>query len=394
MRNVYLINLSFGLAGIERRFANVWRVLTRRRNVHPVLVIPSPLAEVLRESELFPDEPGGALVLPEPGAVSWLAGLPLPRRFDSPMAFFRSRVAARGYRTAWERISKDRDAVIHVGMNASALRPPDKPIVYECVDSTLSQLGTRHFRRAAARRSIVNCQTDRIRSALDACHAESRPRWQTLTSPAYFANYPEHDPDVERDRSLIVFVGRLAPEKNPLMFIEAVGRVRQTGANCRAIMLGEGPLEADCRALIAKLRLDPFVTIDFAPKPWSVLASASIFVTLQTGDNYGSQSLLEAMGAGCAVIASDVGETHRIVTDDVGARTRLRVDELADAIQRMVSSPEKTRQLGDRARHIARTRYSADRYAEFLESLYERAVDYHSAAGSVVTNDRREISDM
>jgi glycosyltransferase involved in cell wall biosynthesis len=374
MKNVYLINLSFGLAGIERRFANLWRALRRRGNVFPILVIPSSLAALLDEARLLPDDPTGLIVTPEP---STLAKLRVPSSLDVPLAIVRSRIAAIGYRSVWSRIRRDRNAVVHVGMNTSAIKPPDVPAVYECVDANLEQFDTRHFRRASTRRCIVHCQTDRIRMALDCVFASRPTRWRTITSPMYFAQYDEKRANGNRDPRLIAFVGRFAPEKNPMMFIEAVARLRGQRTDCRAIMLGEGPLRQACMARIRELGLESVIAIDFVPRPTEILHRAAVYVSLQPGDNYGSQSLLEAMGAGCAVVASDVGETKKIVTDRTGVRTLLSAESVAAALQPLISDPNRSHQLGEEAARIARTQYSADAYAAFLESAYELAVQHH-----------------
>lgn len=377
MRTVYLVNLSFGLAGIERRFANLWRILHQRGRVFPVLVIPSSLASLLREADLLPYDPAGLLVVEEPAPSKLLARAGLPHMFDLPIGIVRSRIVAVAFRKAWRHIRRDASAIVHVGLNVSPLRPPDVPAVYECVDASLKQLCGRHYRRAARRRSIVHCQTDRIRAALDTEFAGRTPLWRTVTNPTYFAHYVTSLPPEIRDRRLIVFVGRLSPEKNPLLFIEAIARTRSRGIECRAIMLGEGPLRGACDALISHAGLGSAVSIDFVPDPMSVVQRAAIFVTLQTDDNYGSQSLLEAMGAGCAIVASDVGETARIVTEKIGIRVPLTANAVSAAIEQLLSSPRRTELMGAHAADVARTTYSADRYAAFLESLYDDAVEYH-----------------
>ena len=377
MRTVYLINLSFGLAGIERRFANLWRVLHKRGHVNPVLVIPSSLAKLLGSAGLLPSDRRGLIVVREPAISEWLGRTRLPSFLDIPVAIVRSRLAAFGFRAVWRRIANEPDAILHVGLNVSSLRPPDIPAVYECVDATLEQLGGRHYRRAARRRCIVHCQTDRIRTELDREFASRSARWRTVTNPTYFAQYAAAMPDKPRDPTLIAFVGRLSPEKNPLLFIEAVAMARARGVDCRAVILGEGPLRADCEALLKRLGVDGVVSIDFVPNPIEVLHRAAAAVTLQTGDNFGSQSMLEAMGAGCAIIASDVGETRRIVTDEIGIRVPLSASAVSDAIRQLLKNPDHCAGIGRRAAEIARTTYSADTYAAFVESLYEAAAEYH-----------------
>ena len=377
MRRVYLVNLNFGLAGIERRFANLSAVLRRRGVVCPVLVIPAALASRLEEAGLLPEDPGALVVIPEPAPLALFGRLQLPPGFDSAFAIIRSRIASLRLRPVWRDIQRDPNAVIHIGLTCSALRPPDVPTVYECVDSTLKNLDSRLFRRAARRRSVIHCQTDRIRSALDARHALRQPRWRTVTNPTCFAEYGPETSAGERDPQLVAFAGRLHETKNPLLFIEAVALARRRGCPCRVLMLGEGPLQSQVEALVAHHGLQSAVSIRFQPEVVSSLRNASAFVSLQTDDNYPSQSLLEAMGAGCAIIASDVGVTSKLVTDDVGIRVPLTADAVSQAIESLVTDSERARRLGIAAERLVRTQYSADVYASFLESLYEHAVQYH-----------------
>lgn len=280
---------------------------------------------------------------------------------------------ARSFRAVWERIARDAGAVVHIGLNCSALTPPELPLVYECVDSTLTQLDSRHYRLAATRPCIVHCQTDRIRDALERTMAARTPRWTTVTSPCYFASYT--DAPAAQDPRLIAFVGRLAAEKNPVLFVDAIALLRDRGVACRALILGHGPLREAVQRRVAELSLGGLVEIEFTERPIERLRQASIYVTLQSGDNYGSQSLLEAMGAGCAIVASDVGETWKLVRDDTGVRVPFDARALAGALEALLGNSARTRMLGAAAANLARIHHSADRYVMFLEQLYQQAVE-------------------
>jgi glycosyltransferase involved in cell wall biosynthesis len=388
MRNVYLINLSLGLAGTERRFANIWHELRRRGRVRPILVVPDTLADLLYKADLA--APGDALLwtVREHPLFRVLSHVPSTLRGDALIAWLRSRRLARAYDVVWARIRQDPSAVIHIGLNCSSLEPADAPIVYECMDSTLSQLGARHYVKAAARPAVIHCQTERIRLALEQTMAARRPIWTTVSSPSYFASYPPEEPEHERrDPMLVAFVGRLSPEKSPLLFVEAIARVRAAGLPCRGLMLGQGPMLDQVQARIEELGLRDVVHVEYTARPVERLRSAAVFVSLQSSDNYGSQSLLEAMGSGCAVVATDVGETRRIVTSEIGRLVDFSVEALTDALATLLRDPNATARMGASASRIARTQYSADRYAEFLESLYQRAVEMHASIGSsTVTN--------
>ena len=89
------------------------------------------------------------------------------------------------------------------------------------------------------------------------------------------------------------------------------------------------------------------------------------------------------MGAGCAIIATDVGDTFRLVDESVGIRIRQDKHSLADAIVNLVRDPVRTKKLGAAASQRSRTDYSADTHVAYLETLYEDSVSIHNALGNL-----------
>lgn len=385
MRTVYLVNISFGVAGTERRFANLWKAFRARGRVRPVLVIPATQhAGLVRAGMLADGTDRDLWVLREPAwsriVLDILRRTPA-RRIASPL---RTRIAAPRIAAGCRPAAFDPDAVMHVGLPCSPLVPPDMPLVYECMDSTLGDLGRMHYRRASRRPCVVNCQTARIRDGLRRAWEGHPVRWSLEVSPIYFAHYSPTGASagIRRDPNAIAFVGRLTPEKSPMMFLRALSMLAARGSAFQATILGEGPLLANVQAAIVDFGLTDRVRVAHRPEIGPDLAASSIFVSLQTGDNYGSQALLEAMGAGCAVVASDVGETGRLVDEGVGLRVPLEPEPVAEAILSLLGDPDRTRRLGDVACRRARTEYTEDRYAEFLEGLYEQATQLHASARS------------
>lgn len=376
MRRVFLVSVSVGLAGIERRFVNLWRLLRARGRVEPILVVSSVQARILRAAGLLPDDADGVVENPVSPAVAWLTEAEVPAALALPKVVLQSRLLGRGYQRRWSSMQATSGAVLHLGLPCSAITPPDMPAVYECVHAGLGGFRSRHFRIAARRRVVVHCQTARIHRALDATYAGLHPKWETVTNPTYFAHYPEGEPAV-RDSQVLAFVGRLVPMKAPLLFIEAVAQARRRGALWKVLMLGDGPMRGEVEAAIRTHGLTGVVQPTFEPDAPARLAEAAVFASLQTGDNYGSQALLEAMGAGCAIVATNVGQTADIVTPEVGICVSPTGEAVADALCRLWADPEGTRARGLAAAHRARTVFSADRYAAFVESLYERAVQFH-----------------
>lgn len=377
MTRVYLINLGFRLAGVERRFANIWRALRARGRVEPILVIPDVLASNLRGAGLLPADTEGIIEVRVPALMAGLVNRPVFRVGELPRAVFQSRVVARQYRPIWRHLMQDAGAVLHFGMPCAALTPPDLPAVFECMDATLGSFRNSHYRRASRRAVIVHCQTERIRQALSRAYAGEPTRWRLVAGRGYFADY-RVPPLVVRIDNQVAFVGRFDAIKNPLLFIDALAIATQQGGDFRAVMLGEGPLRPEMEAAIIRHGLQSRVEMRFDTKPLATLAESAVYVSLQTSDNFGSQALLEAMGAGCAVIATDVGETSRLVTPDVGTVVPPEAEAVAAALVESVTNPDHTRARGSAASHRALNEYSADAYAAWLETLYSRAAALHA----------------
>ncbi len=376
MKKVFLINLSYGIAGTEKRFLNIWKVLKLRENVVPILVIPDTQAKLFCEAGMLDLSDKNLFIINENKVVRKL----FKARFNNNtlndiVTIIRSRFMAIGYQRAWRMIKKEKEAVIHMGMKCSALFPPTFPIVYECVDSTLSEFRRGHFIRASRKKSIINCQTDRIKAALTAAYKDEKTNWITVTSPSYFADYTSGNGNemVVKDKKLVLFVGRMAQEKNPELLIYAVNEMHKAGTKVKVSMFGAGPMTQKIKSTIADLNLDNIIEIGFTKTPQKYLAKAAIFVSLQSGDNYGSQSLLEAMNSGCAIVATNTGETKRIINETNGILIGFDKKELASALTQLVNDPVRTAALGRNGSTLVQNEYTAHSYAAYLEKLYEQA---------------------
>ncbi|MGH9221089.1 MAG: glycosyltransferase family 4 protein, partial [Vicinamibacterales bacterium] len=133
-----------------------------------------------------------------------------------------------------------------------------------------------------------------------------------FTDPLHFR------PDATRER-VIVFAGRLSSQKRPLLFVDAVARLvtaePELVSDWRFEMYGLGVLEHEVRQRIAAHQLDRILRLSHAPDLARVFARSRLFVSTQAIENFTSLAMLEAMAAGNAVIAEDVGQTREFVRD-------------------------------------------------------------------------------
>jgi glycosyltransferase involved in cell wall biosynthesis len=181
---------------------------------------------------------------------------------------------------------------------------------------------------------------------------------------------------------LLVFVGRLAREKNVGLLLAALAALP---AETWLLLVGDGPdrplLEAQARDRGVADR-----TVFAGTQPPVVvagaLAAADVFVFPSTTETLGL-AMIEAMAAGCAVVAvqapasSDVlrdGETGRLVAGDAAT--------FAGAVRDLLTQPERRSAIG-RAARAAAAEYDHARVTDRLLSIYQElaAVRGPAAAG-------------
>lgn len=367
-RRVYLVNLCFGIAGIEKRFVNILFNLHKRGAVDPVLIIPDEHKTELKHSKLIPDEIEDRIIDVSQSRIGRIPAQYMKRFKVRGYGKWKEYFAAKEFNKEIKKVTKIDSPVMHFGITSRFVKIPKTSNVFECVDSTLVSLNSALWRAIVQEKCIVNCQTDRIRYALEShwprrsCH--------TLTAPLIFANNVAKNKNIKRDSRKIIFVGRLSKEKSPLLFIEALRILRDRNIRFTASILGEGPLESELKKRIKQYNLERIVTLMFDSNVGDHLLSSSIFVSLQTGDNYPSQALLEAMTAGCAVIASDVGETHRFVDSSNGLRVQLDPNEIANCLILLLSDARMTNVMGKKSIEKTIEKFSANKYCEYLEEMY------------------------
>lgn len=117
----------------------------------------------------------------------------------------------------------------------------------------------------------------------------------------------------------IISVARLSPEKNIEAGVAAVAKVKQLRPelDVHYEIIGEGPHRALIESRIAEASLQNDVTL-LGPQNQSVvreaLARSHVFLLPSTAEAL-PMCLLEALGAGLATVATDVGSVDQIVID-------------------------------------------------------------------------------
>ena len=178
----------------------------------------------------------------------------------------------------------------------------------------------------------------------------------------------------------LAIVGRLIPIKGHDVLLRALAVARERLPDLTLEVAGEGPLEPELRATVARLGLDDGVTFLGRVAPVApVLERAQAVVVPSFGEGFGMVAL-EAMERGRAVIASAVGGLPEIVDD---GRTGILVPPgnagaLAAAIVELAGDRARAAELGAAARARALAEFSQERCTARTEAIYGAAL---AAAG-------------
>jgi glycosyltransferase involved in cell wall biosynthesis len=165
-------------------------------------------------------------------------------------------------------------------------------------------------------------------------------------------------------------MARLTKIKNPLLFLDAIKIYNKKRENKTLfLILGHGVLEDEIISYIQKNNLKNVNFLGAIYEPWKYLRTSKVFVSIQQDENYPSQSLLEAMACENAIIASDVGETRKLVTENEGILVNLDAEEIAEAIYKLISDNELCERLGKNARKKAIIDHNIEKYCEYFYKI-------------------------
>jgi glycosyltransferase involved in cell wall biosynthesis len=114
----------------------------------------------------------------------------------------------------------------------------------------------------------------------------------------------------------LLFLARLTPFKDPITPIRAIKIVAKVKPDVKLKIVGGGPLAKRIRLLVKELGLEQNVVIlGEHAETKQFFQESAIFLAMSTVENFLSNSLLEAMASGLAIIATDVGETRNVIKD-------------------------------------------------------------------------------
>ena len=176
--------------------------------------------------------------------------------------------------------------------------------------------------------------------------------------------------------TVMVSVGRLAPEKNWPLLLQATALVLKDFPEFRLVLIGDGQDRNNLEGLAKELGIRRRVTftgaLSFSETP-SYMKAANLFGFASITETQGLATL-EAMAAGLPAVAVDASGTRDILKHGrQGYLVENNPEALAAGIKKLISNPDRMQKFAKAAYKKAQS-FNIERLTEKLLDVYEQAI--------------------
>ena len=223
---------------------------------------------------------------------------------------------------------RPKNIMIHQDMEVIRSKDSDiawrhAPWLYEIIESRLIQLATHVF---CVRKSAVD-RYRRLHAAI-ADRFSFLPTWvdTTVFHPLQTDQIRQDQRQRIADRlgfsaalQLLVWVGRLDRQKDPLLLLDAIKGVVETQPNLHLLMVGDGNMRAQVESRIHTLELQNHISLLGAIPPEQIAELLQIADLSVLSSAYEGMPIvvLEALATGVPVVTTEVGEVRLVVRDGI-----------------------------------------------------------------------------
>ncbi|PZX58482.1 glycosyltransferase involved in cell wall biosynthesis [Algoriphagus ratkowskyi] len=175
---------------------------------------------------------------------------------------------------------------------------------------------------------------------------------------------------------VITMVGRINPGKGQLFFLNLAREISSTYPHCHFVLVGDPypgyeSIEIEMNKFILENGLENCVSnLGFRKDVASILKGSDIFVLPSSLPDSLPTVILEAMAAGCPVVATRSGGSSEMVIDGkTGYLISINdLDEGVNALIKLILDPELRETFGNSGRIRVMNEFSLDSFSENIEN--------------------------
>lgn len=188
--------------------------------------------------------------------------------------------------------------------------------------------------------------------------------------------------DIPADRPMLLYVGRVAYEKNIHFLIEVVRLVKEEYPEVLLLITGEGPAEASLKTLVRDYGLQQQVRfLGYLDREVGLNAcyqAADVFVFSSKSETQGLV-LLEAMAQATPVVAiAELGTASVLVNEQGALIAQDNEIDFAERIQSLLLNSKRREMLGQAGKAYVQRDWSAEVQAEKLVLSYQTLLETHA----------------
>lgn len=176
------------------------------------------------------------------------------------------------------------------------------------------------------------------------------------------------------DTDVVLFVGRLARQKDLDTLVRAFELLNEDRSSTRLVIAGKGPERERLRQKVAERGLSQLVSIPgFVENPYAYMANASVFALSSLYEGLPTV-LIEALACGCPIVSTDCpnGPREILVDGEYGELVPTEDPErLADALGETIADPPDSESLQRRAEDFSPSNVVVE-YVDLIDELTSR----------------------
>lgn len=181
-------------------------------------------------------------------------------------------------------------------------------------------------------------------------------------------------------QNTVVFAARLDEQKHPEWFVSAIVMLKlqhkELVEKWKFIICGNGILRNKLIELCIKQGIESIIEFKIEGELQKILNHSKIFVSCQDFENFPSLSMAEAMAAGNAIIARNVGQTSYFVEANKNG-IFINPDSpsgLADVLLQLMESPEMINNMGKHSEELMKTKHTFSNFVPQIETFWKDVI--------------------
>jgi glycosyltransferase involved in cell wall biosynthesis len=184
----------------------------------------------------------------------------------------------------------------------------------------------------------------------------------------------EHD---NQQLPVIIFFGRLHESKGLDEIVKACKELKENGFDFQFKCFGDGPMKDEFLPQMAGVLGERFYYggVLRSSEKYAELDKADIFLLPSIYGEGLPMAILEAMAAGCLIVASEMASVAAVIEDGVNGHLVEpgNTSQLVSRLKMILDSRPEWRPMQEAAIETVRQRFAISEYIEKLEEIYRRA---------------------